>query len=428
MGRMLEFVVAHEVGHTLGFQHNMKASSLYPQAMMRDKEWVLVSKSSSKFDARALNFSIPDARNWYTDQYAGLMKYDIAGWWDDEGEASYTTYYYWNLAQFNATEKFKPGKRLWTINRAFQPGLQRFGVAAWTGDISAKWDTLETTPVNLLNWSLAGMPYGACDIGGFLGHPSPEMLTRWMEMGVFLPVMRAHSDRPQIPHFPWLFGPDAEIAIRNALDLRYRLIPYYYSLAHEAHLTGYPLMRPLVMEFQNDPKVANLSDEWLMGSGLLAAPILTASSTRRSVYLPAGNWYRFDTNEKINGSQTIDAAANLDQIPAYVHEGTILPLSPVIQSTSQLPGGPLEVQIYPGKDATFALVEDDGETTAYLKGNLRRTTFSWNDASRKLTWTVTGDYSGKDVFKTVRAIVFDSTGKKEAATSLNSEGSLTFTQ
>ena len=173
---------------------------------------------------------------------------------DDEGESVYTKYYYWNLAEFNALAQFKPGQRHWSIDRAFQPGEGPMGAAAWTGDIETDWKTLAEVPANLLNWSLAGMPYGGCDIGGFKGDPTPEMLTRWMQEGVFFPVMRAHSVNTVKPHFPWLFGQDAENAMRQALDLRYRLVPFYYSLAHETFATGAPIMRPMVMEFPATPR------------------------------------------------------------------------------------------------------------------------------------------------------------------------------
>ena len=129
-------------------------------------------------------------------------------------------------------------------------------------------------------------------------------------------------------------------------------------------------MRPLIMEFPGDTNVVNLSDEWMMGDSLLAAPILQ-QATNRSVYLPAGDWFVFGTNSRLKGERQIQATAGFDEIPVYVHAGSILPLAPVIQHTSQLPGGPLELQIYPGKDATFTLVEDDGETKDYLKGQIR---------------------------------------------------------
>jgi alpha-glucosidase len=392
-------------------------------AMIRAEQWNLGGGGRENFESRDVDFANPDLREWYISRSTDLFKAGVDGWWNDEGEASFTTYYYWNLTEQEAMDRFRPGERLWTLNRAFSPGMQRLGAAAWTGDIRSSWKVLAATPTSLLNWTLAGLPYETCDIGGFFGHPSQEMLSRWMEAGVFFPVMRSHSEIHETPRFPWLYGPDALNAIRKALDLRYQLIPYYYSLAHETTETGVPLMRPLVMEFPDDKKVANMSDEWLMGSSLLAAPIL-GPDDQRTVYLPDDQWYAFESNTPLKGKQTINVTAKLDEIPMYVHAGTILPLAPVIQHTSQLPGGPLELEIYPGKDATFTLVEDDGRTTAYMNGRTLRTTFTWNNATGQLSWTREGKYSGRDTFQKFHAVVFDPRGKVEATGTLSSSGSV----
>ena len=238
------------------------------------------------------------------------------------------------------------------------------------------------------------MPYPACDIGGFTGEDTPELLTRWMQAGVFFPVMRAHSTNRVQPRFPWLYGADAEANIRKALDLRYRLIPMYYSLAHETYETGVPIMRPLAMVFPGDLEAANITSQWMIGQGLMAAPVLE-QGTERSVYLPEGVWFPLDSNTRVQGGQTITVTAGLGGIPAYVRAGTILPLAPVVQHTDQLPGGSLQLHIYPGKDATFILVEDDGKTTAYQRGALRRTTFRWDDASRTVSWAVVAPMSAR---------------------------------
>jgi alpha-glucosidase len=391
--------------------------------MLRAKHWNMPVAHGEKFQARDMNFRNPELREWYVSQSSNLLQAGVDGWWNDEGEATFTTYFYWNLAEREAINRYRPGQRLWTLNRAFSPGTQKFGAGAWTGDVRSSWKVLAETPTSLLNWSLAGMPYGACDIGGFSGHPSPELLSRWMEAGVFFPIMRTHSEINTQPHFPWLYGPAALDAMRKALDLRYRLIPYYYSLAHETFETGVPLMRPLVMEFPEDPRVANLSDEWLMGRSLLAAPVLQAGG-QRSVYLPAGDWFVFGTHQILNGSCTFETNAALDEIPLYVRAGTILPLGPVIEHTRQLPGGPLELQVYRGQDATFTLVEDDGSTMNYQNGKIRRTTFKWDEAQGRLSWQRDGAYSGRDVFRKLHVVVFDSRGKTEAEHRLNSSGKI----
>jgi alpha-glucosidase len=390
-------------------------------AQFHQKGWIS-DLASHGIAARNLDFANPQVRSWYADQLQPLLRAGIDGWWDDEGELTFTTYIHWNQAEAEALEKIRPGARLWTLNRAYQPGLQRFGAAVWTGDIHGDWPTFQLLPAHLLNWSLAGICYSACDIGGFFDEENPQLLTRWMQAGIFFPVMRAHSTKEVTPRFPWLFGPQAESAIREALNLRYRLIPFYYSLAHQSYETGIPIMRPLLMEFPNDPHVQNLSDQWLIGR-LMPAPIFDPSN-KRTVYLPQGNWFIFDSNKMLEGNRTIDIEAAFDEIPLYVRAGTILPLAPPIQHTDELPGGALQLQIYPGQDATFSLVEDDGQSTAYTTGQLRRTTFTWNDAMRKLSWRIEGPYTGADIFLDMNVTVFDATTKPTASTSLQTDGEL----
>ena len=392
-------------------------------AMARAKGWILSIKNGENYHSRDLNFGNPELREWYIGQSAGLIRDGIDGWWNDEGESTFTTYYYWNLTEAEALARYRPGLRLWTLNRAFSPGLQRFGAAAWTGDIQSSWELLSETPTSLLNWTLAGMPYETCDIGGYKGNPSPEMLSRWMEAGVFFPVMRSHSELIATPRFPWLYGSNALTAIRKAIDLRYQLIPFYYSLAHETFQSGLPLMRPLLMEFPDDPKTANLFDQWMIGDAVMVAPLLQPGS-KRSVYLPAGRWYALGSNLSLKGKRTLAVTARLDEIPVYVRAGSILPLGPVIQHTSQLPGGPLELQIYPGKDADFTLFEDDGLTTDYLKGQVRRTTFTWQEKTRRLSWNREGSYAGPDIFRSLRVVLFDPRGKVVTESTMTARGEL----
>ena len=393
--------------------------------MIQTNKWKLDGNAADgeAYHARDVDFTSPGFREWYAKQTAGLLADGVDGWWNDEGEASFTTYYYWNLAERSALDSYQPGRRLWSLNRAFSPGTQRLGAAAWTGDIKSSWESLATVPASLLNWSLAGMPYNTCDIGGFFGTPTPELLTRWLQAGIFFPFMRTHSHHDAVAHFPWLYGAEAQDAMRKAIELRYRLIPYYYSLAHETFETGVPLIRPLIMEFPGDSRVANMYSEWMVGSSLLAAPILQPGG-KRSVYMPAGDWYVFGSNQVIKGARTIKVKAALDEVPMYVRAGTILPLGSVIQHTGQMPGGALELQIYPGKDASFTLVEDDGETTGYLNGKMRRTTFQWDDDSGQLTWKVAGDYSGKEIFQNLHVVLFNLHGCSEVDSHLDEQGIL----
>jgi alpha-glucosidase len=271
-----------------------------------------------------------------------------------------------------------------------------------------------------LNFSLAGMYYGACDIGGFSGsHDSPvtkEMLVRWFQAGVFFPIMRSHSNVETTPHFPYLWGDDGEAAMRKALNLRYRLLPYIYSLGHEAYQTGAP-----VMEFPADTTVAGITSEWLAGKGLLVAPVLNEGG-KRTVYLPADTWYDFSNGGVITGPRTFTVNKALDEIPVYVRAGTILPIGPVIQYSEQSSETPLEIRIYPGKNGSFKMVEDDGVSYNYTKGNTRTTTYTWNDQAKRLTWKVRGPYVGKNTYKIIK-VVF---GKQERNAILNKMGSVVF--
>lgn len=343
----------------------------------RRQGWVLSSPLGTD-----LRFDIPSARYWWWSHQAPLVQAGVDGWWNDEAEQTVDEFFQMTQAQWNGWRTISP-RRSWSLNRAFAPGIQRFGAATWTGDINSDWTTLANQPGTLLNWSLAGMPYTGQDIGGFQSTPGPELYARWIEEGVFVPVMRAHGTLNS-PRWPWAFGEDVLAATKKAIELRYRLIPYFYTFAAQTASTGAPLLRPLVLEFPQDEKTFNLEDEWLVGDRLLAAPVLTQGGAR-DVYLPAGQWYDFNTSQPVTGGQTLHVQAPLDAIPAYVRGGTILPLGPVLQSTSLGMEDPLEVRIYPGVDAAFTLYEDDGDTYAYQRGAASRIPMRWDERRRTLT-------------------------------------------
>jgi len=193
------------------------------------------------------------------------------------------------------------------------------------------------------------------------------------------------------PHFPFLYGDEAGNAMRKALEMRYRMIPMLYSLGHEAYQSGAPITRPLLMEFGKDPLAVAIHDQWLVGSGLMTAPVLSEGG-KRSVYLPvlpeSQLWFEFDSAETHASGTTEELTVALDASPVYVRSGTIVPLGPIVQSTDELPGdGTLEVQVYAGADGSFTLVEDDGDSYDYENGIMRRTFFNWVDAQRILSWS-----------------------------------------
>lgn len=216
------------------------------------------------------------------------------------------------------------------------------------------------------------------------------------------------------------------------MNLRYRLLPYHYSLAHAMHgAGGLPIMRPLFWEYPNDSKAATITTQWFDGEHLMPAPVISQDNTS-SVYLPGPTtWFEFNSSTTHLGPLTLSLTdVPLDRMPLYVRAGAVITLGPVIQHTGELPGGPLEVQVYAGDDGSFTLVEDDGETLAYASGTsvaaTRSTKFVWADASKVMSWTVSGTYSGADVYTDVNVVLFTSQGSTMKQGKLGTAGSVHF--
>jgi len=370
----------------------------------RSQGWVLSSPLGND-----LRFDLPGARYWWWSHHTPLVQAGVSGWWNDEAEQTTDEFFNMTKTEYDGWRAMS-NQRAWSLSRGFAPGMQRFGAACWTGDIDSNWATLANQPGTMLNWSLAGMPFVGQDTGGFQSTPTPELYARWIEESVYVPVMRAHGTYNS-PRWPWAFGDDVLAATKKAIELRYRLIPYFYTFAAQTAATGAPMMRPLFLEFPQDPNTFNLEDEWLVGDRLLAAPIL-AQGGARDVYLPAGVWYDFNTNKSVSGGKTLHVQADLGFIPSYVRAGTILPLGPVLQSTAQGAEDPLEVRVYPGADAGFTLYEDDGATYAYEKGAASHIPMHWNDSTRTLTvGSRTGSFAGMLLTRHLLVILPDGDSK-----------------
>ncbi|NBZ95624.1 MAG: glycoside hydrolase family 31 protein [Proteobacteria bacterium] len=383
----------------------------------REKGWT--TKGGKGYESRNIDYNNPAVRDWYAQKTSPMLKQGIDAWWNDEGEQDYLMNFNWNLAEIAAQESVKPGQRFWSLNRAGALGMQRTGAVLWTGDI--KDSDLAVNIVKKLKWSASGHIYHGDDIGGFFcKNLTPALLTRWYQAGAFFPIMRAHSHSGMIPHWPWLWddkpvaGADPNVKtsdrLRNALNLRYRLIPYLYSLAYRAYETGLPIMEPVVLEHPEMPGADSLVDQWMCGPKLMVAPILDGTSVRRTVKLPEGIWYRFQTPIRVK-TGTFKAEANMDEIPVYAEAGAIIPLGPVVENTSQSHTGPLELQVYAGSDGQFTMVEDDGTSNNYLRGDCRKTTFTWNDKTHSLSWTSEGAYDQGNLFHEMLIKVFTEDGK-----------------
>ena len=305
---------------------------------------------------------------------------------------------------------FGDSRRVFILARAAYLGAQANGTVFWSSDITATWDMLKRSIAAGLDFTASGMPYWDTDIAGFRSpqlppdyHPAhtplvspegaeetvdgyadyPELFVRWFEWGVFQPVMRAHGARAH--NEVWAYGSQAEPILEKYLRLRYRLLPYIYSVAHRSYETGAPYMRALFMDFPNDPRVSDIRDEYMFGPAFLVAPVTTQGATSREVYLPAGtDWYNYWTNERLKGGQTAKVTAPIDTIPLFVRAGSIVPLGSEILSTAE-PQKIAQVLVYPGADGDFVLYSDDGKTYAYEKGDFKVTQLRWNDAAGRLT-------------------------------------------
>ena len=300
----------------------------------------------------------------------------------------------------------RPDMRNLILSRAAYLGAQRTGSIFWSSDVQGSWEHLKRQVPTGLNFTASGLAYWSSDTGGWqwphgpkaerpvLVDPAgatamspdytdyPELFVRWFQYNAFTPTLRIHGQRPSTAI--WEYGKAAEPLIVQSLRLRYALIPYLYSLGYNTYETGAPFMRALFMDFPDDPKAATIGDQYMFGPAFLVAPVTEQGATSRTVYLPAGSdWYDYWTDRKFPGGQTIEAAAPIDRIPLFVRAGSIVPMGVQIPNTSVRQ--PLEaIRVYPGRDASFTLYDDDGVTNAYRKGGGTRVTLRWDDAKKTL--------------------------------------------
>jgi alpha-D-xyloside xylohydrolase len=288
-------------------------------------------------------------------------------------------------------------KRVFILSRSAFAGEQRNAAAVWSGDIDGDWTFLKKEVPAGLNYSLSGLPYWTTDIGGFVsGFPNDpqyrELFIRWFQFGTFNPILRVHGTRSPNENELWSYGPAAQKILVKFDTLRYRLLPYIYSLAWMTTHHAYTPMRALVMDFRTDPRAANIGDQFMYGPALMVNPVTEPAVNVRRVYLPKAKWYDFWTGTSIDGPQTVTAIAPLDRIPVYVPAGSILPMGPKMEWSTQKPEDPIELRIYRGADGNFTLYEDENDNYDYEKGVYATIPFHWNDATQTLT---IGDRKGE---------------------------------
>ena len=307
--------------------------------------------------------------------------------------------------------------RVCNLTRSAHTGSQRYGTIFWSGDISAKWDTLKKQIPAGLNFCASGLPFWTLDIGAFFvkqgtqwcwngDYDDPdndlgyrELYTRWFQLGAFLPVFRSHGT--DVRREPWHFGEQGEPfydTIQAAIDLRYRLMPYIYSAAAETSLNGGTMMRLLAFDYRQDEEALNIKDQYLFGKNILVCPVthpmyygvnskkIENPITTRRVYLPAGNdWFDFYTMERFTGGAWIDVPLSLDKIPLFVKAGSIIPMIDSVRNTAQSGKMPVHYRVFPGANAAYTLYEDAGDGYAYERGEFKKTEVFWDEENQKLT-------------------------------------------
>ena len=397
-----------------------------------------------------------EARNIYWKYLKTLFDYGTDGWWMDSTDPDFfnpresdydhqVTGGTWRSLRnafpletvrgvYQAQRKESSAKRVFIMTRSAFAGQQHYGSNMWSGDVASSWDMLRKQVPAGLSYSLTGNPNFNTDIGGFFcgsyntkgpgsAPQNPqyqELYVRWMQYGLFCPIFRSHG--ADAPREIWQFGEKGEPvydAIEKTIRLRYRLIPYLYSMAWQVTSNNESYLRPLFSDFANDRRVWDTTDEFMFGRSILAAPIVEAQYTAEAVvkedamsgwdkkeahdngnlakvdfkaqktatkYLPSGaEWYDFWTGKRFKGGQKVTLQTQLDRVPMFVRAGSILPLGPEMQYTSEKSWDDLEIRIYPGADGTFVLYEDEGDNYNYEKGVFATIAFQWNNKTQTLT-------------------------------------------
>src|SRR5215467_6610852 len=386
---------------------------------MQSKGWFVdkfkYAKPPYHTDAMAVyDATSPEARKYYWDEVnKGLFSIGADAWWMDttepetEGQednillnhklAAGSGNRYVNAyplldtgAVYQGQRSASDKKRVFILSRSAFAGSQRHGVTAWSGDINSDWFSFRRQIPAGLNFALSGIPYWTTDIGGFVfGSPSDpafrELFIRWFQYATFNPILRVHGTRNPDENELWSYGPNAQNILVNFDRLRYRMLPYIYSLAWKTTSDAYTPMRPLVMDFRADMRAANIGDQFMYGPALLVNPVTEPASATRPLYLPRAKWYDFWTGSTIDGGRMINAITPLERLPLYVRAGSILPLGPDQEWATQKPADPIELRVYPGADGDFTIYEDENDNYNYEKGAFATIPLHWDDSAHSLS-------------------------------------------
>jgi alpha-D-xyloside xylohydrolase len=356
----------------------------------------------------------PEARKYYWNLMDGaLFKIGVDAWWLDTTEpetegvetnilvnhkialgngARYANEFplLTTTAVYQGQRAASDQKRVFILSRSGYAGIQRNSAAVWSGDVDPNWETFRRQIPAGLNLSVSGIPYWTTDIGGFVSaNPDDpayrELYVRWFQFGAFSPIFRAHGTRTTNQNEIWSYGPETQKILTEYDHLRYRLMPYIYSTAWRVTNDGYTFMRPLVMDFRNDTRAQNISNQFLFGPAIMVNPVTEPAATSRHVYLPQSKWYDFWTGSSVDGGHSIQAAAPLERLPLFIRAGSILPLGPDLEYAAEKPADPLELRVYRGASGSFTLYEDENDNYNYENGAHATIPFSWDEVNHLLT-------------------------------------------
>ena len=383
------------------------------------------------------DFSRAEVRRWWGARHRGLLDAGVAGIWDDMNEPALTTLLAANAgtldantlspdavhlpdgpgsvalphaafhnaygmqmarATFEGQRMLRPDRRPFVLTRSGYAGIQRYA-AMWTGDNASIWEHLRLAARMCLALGLSGVPFTGFDTGGFWGDATGELLVRFTQLGAVYPFFRNHSAVGSKAQEPWAFGQPYTDLCRDAIELRYRLLPYLYTVFAEAARTGAPIARALAFAFPEEDALATVDDEHLLGACLLCAPVITEGASRRTVAFPRGAWVSWDSGRRFVGPLHARVNAPLDTLPLFVREGAILPLGAAMQYTGARSENSITLACYPDSQGNAAgtLYEDDGATPAYERGDWRITRFTAARDGRRILIAATppeGAYEG----------------------------------
>lgn len=341
-------------------------------------------------DAVFPDFGDPRVRAWWAGKQKYLIDLGVGGVWNDMNEpASFRgplpddvvftdedrqaphsqihNIYGHNMAKatYEGWKEYS-GKRPFVITRACYSGSQKY-TTAWTGDNHSIWSHIRMMIPQICNLGMSGMNFVGADVGGFGSDATPELFARWIQAGCFMPFFRDHCALGGRPQEPWQFGKEVLSISRKYINLRYELLPYLYDLMHETEVTGIPMVRPLVMEYEEDENVRNRNDEFMLGDRMLIAPVVEQGARERMVYLPQGIWYDYWTGERKEGRSFFVKEAPLDVCPVYVKAGAVIPKYPARLCVGEDKDDLLILEAYPG-EGVYTHYQDNGEDFQYRQG------------------------------------------------------------